>query len=194
MYAYNYYLLCTAKEFFKESMKGGGKGSVTQLVGNTATGATMECVKEVSKKIMGQGMKSVATQATTATVKEAVKQTAKVAAPIGLAIETVCWGYEIDCAHKKKKRGEITKEQFRDICVEQTAISGGSAAGGIGGSLGGTAAGFLIGTGILPVVGTVIGGTIGAFAGGILGGLGGSVLGKGVGKVINITRHKILPF
>ena len=189
MYAYNYYLLSTATEFFKESMKGGGRGGVTQLVGNVANGATVECVKEASKKIMGQGMKSVATQVTKATVKQAMKQTAKVGIPIGVAIEGICWGYEIKCAHNKKKRGEITKEQFHNICVEQTATSGGSAAGGIGGSLGGTAAGAAIGTAIFPVVGTVIGGTIGAFIGGTMGGLGGSVLGKGVGKVINITRR-----
>ena len=134
-------------------------------------------------------MKNVATQATQATVTEAMKQTAKVALPVGLAIEGICLAYEIDCARKKKKSGKITKEQFHDICFEQTATSGGSTAGGIGGSVLGTAAGVAIGTGILPVVGSFIGGTIGAFIGGAVGGLGGSVLGKGVGKVINITRH-----
>ena len=61
---------------------------------------------------MGQGMKSVATQATKATVKQAVKQTAKVGVPVGLAIEGICWGYEIKCAHNKKKVVKSLRNNF----------------------------------------------------------------------------------
>ena len=77
-------------------------------------------------------VKTVATQTTKVVAKQAVMQTAKVAVPVGLAIEGVCWAYEINSAHNKKKRGEISNQKFHDIIFEQTATTGGSAAGGIG--------------------------------------------------------------
>ena len=98
-----------------------------------ASGTGRAFVKEASKRIVGQGAKTVATQTTKVVAIQTVKQAARVAVPVGLAIEGVCWGYEINSAHNKKKRGEISEQKFHDIVVEQTATSGGSAAGGIGG-------------------------------------------------------------
>ena len=167
-----------------EAVKGGCRQGGTQIVGSLVTGT--------AKEVINYGMKGAVIQATTATAKEtakqAVKQTARVAIPIGIAVEGACWAYEIKSAHNKKKRGEITETKFRDICVEQTTTSGGSAAGGIGGSLGGAAIGATVGS-VIPVAGTTIGGIVGGIAGGIFGGLGGSLAGKGVGKGINHLRH-----
>ena len=122
------------------------------------------------KRATGEGAKRVVTQVTTESTKalakqaakQAALQTAKTAIAAGLVIEVVY--FEIKSAHNKKKRGEITREQFHDKIVEQTTTSGGSAAGGIGGSLGGAAAGAVLGSAV-PVVGTVIGAAIGAVVG-----------------------------
>ena len=96
-------------------------------------GTARVLAKEASLRIAGQGAKAVAAQAAKVTAKQAVLQAAKVAVPVGLAFEGVFLAYEINSAHNKKKRGEISKEQYHDIIVEQTATTGGSAAGGIGG-------------------------------------------------------------
>ena len=117
----------------KEGLKGASKGGGTQIVGSMASGTAFQCAKEVPKRIVGQGAKTIVVQSTKVVAKQAVKQTAKVAIPVGIAIEGVCLAYEINSAHNKKKRGEISKEQYHDVIVEQTATSGGSTAGGIGG-------------------------------------------------------------
>ena len=120
-------LFLSIEIIMKETLKGAGKGGNTQIAGSLASGTAFQVTKEASKRITAQGVKTVATQATKVVAQQTIIQTAKVAVPVELAIE------EINSAHNKKKRGEISEQKFHDIIVEQTATTGGSAVGGIGG-------------------------------------------------------------
>lgn len=189
----HFVLYTEAKEFLKTMTKGGGRGGAAQLISSAATGTAKQCAKEIGKRATGEGVKKAAAQLTIAGAKVVAKQAALQAVKpkvvvIGMVIEGGMLIHEIRTAHNRRRRGEITKEQFHDTVVEQTATTGGSTAGGIGGSLVGASVGAVVGS-VVPVVGTVIGGTIGTVVGGFAGGLGGSLAGKGVGKLINAVRR-----
>lgn len=92
------------------------------------------------------------------------------AARLAAALGAVEFAFDQAKTVQKKKRGELTEQQYR----EETGSNAGGAAGSVGGSIGGAA----IGTAILPGPGTLVG----AIAGGVAGGATGRKLGRAVAQ------------
>ena len=159
------------------------KTVVVQATECATKSSTVEAAKTVAVQTATSATKSGTVQAAKTAVKAAVKGTVVVQ----VAFEGVIYTVSMSNALYQYVNGHMSKEEFKDYTVKQSATSVGSLTGGIGGSLTGIAAGAAIGS-VVPVVGTTIGGAVGGFVGGVGGGIGGTAFGRLTGNWINWLR------